>query len=183
MNVPIRFRRLRRRSPSLSALAAALLLAACGSEPAADAAPATAETVTPASAAGALSQVELDQGLGPIRDLALPDVDAALAATGEEAFVTKCSACHKIEDRYVGPRLGTVLARRRPEYVMNMILNANEMVQRHPQVRELLAQFYTPMPVQVTDPAEARAILEYLRTVQMDTLASPTPGSNGAGGL
>ncbi|MCA9737715.1 MAG: cytochrome c [Gemmatimonadota bacterium] len=184
MNVPIHFRRLRRRSPSILRLAAALLLAACGAEPAADAAPAdSAAEVTSASDAGALSQVELDQGLGPIRDLTLDDVDAALAATGEGAFVTKCSACHKIEDRYVGPRLGTVLARRRPEYVMNMILNANEMVQRHPQVRELLAQFYTPMPVQVTDPAEARAILEYLRTVQMDTLASPTPASNGAGGL
>ncbi len=118
------------------------------------------------SAAGGLSATEMEQGIGPIRDLQLGPIDPALAAQGETAFVTKCSACHKLGERYVGPELGGVLSRRRPEFVMNMVLNANEMVQRHPTVRELLAEFYTPMPVQVTDQAEARAILEYLRSQQ-----------------
>lgn len=147
---------------------------ACGGE--SDGAPAGGETSEPATEAG-LSQVELEQGIGPIRDMELSAVDPELAAEGETAFVTKCSACHKIEDRYVGPRLGTVLDRRRPEFVMNMILNANEMVKEHPVVQEMLGQFYTPMPVQVTDPDEARAILEYLRSVQIDSVTASPGGT------
>jgi len=160
----------------LSALAA---LAACGGDapPAQDAAAPTA--AAPSSSGSAeLTQVELEQGIGPIRDLELGPIDPALAEAGQAAFTTKCSACHKIEERYVGPELGQVLSRRRPEFVMNQILNATEMVQRHPVVKELLAQYYTPMPVQVTDHDEARAILEYLRSAQ----TGATSTSSGSGG-
>ena len=148
-------------------LAVTAFLCACGG----DGAPATTSSQPQAASAGAstqpLSEVELEQGIGPIRDLALGPLDEALASDGHTAFVTKCSACHKIEERYVAPQLGTVLSRRRPEFVMNMILNASEMVQRHPEVQALLAEFFTPMPVQVTERDEARAILEYLRSAQL----------------
>ncbi len=129
----------------------------------------------PPDAPDRLTAVEIEQGLGPIRDLQLADVDAELAALGETAFTTKCSACHRIDSRFVAPALGDVLARRRPEFVMNMILNADEMVRRHPAVRELLAEFYTPMPTQVRDPEEARAILEFLRSVQTASLSPGEP--------
>ncbi|GMV04647.1 MAG: hypothetical protein AMXMBFR53_09270 [Gemmatimonadota bacterium] len=149
-------------------------LTACGGEAPA---PQTSSDAAaqPESPSSELTQVELEQGIGPIRDLELGAVDAALASEGEAAFVTKCSACHKIQDRYVGPELGQVLSRRRPEFVMNQILNSNEMVQRHPVVREMLAEYYTPMPVQVTDREEARAILEYLRSVQADPAGGAYP--------
>jgi len=153
-----------RSAPGLALLLGlALTTSACGG----DAPPAT-DSDAPASAAesGALTDVELEQGIGPVRDLELGPIDPALVAQGEEIFTTKCSACHKIGERYVAPALGEVLSRRRPEYVMNMMLNAGEMVERHPVVRELLAEFYTPMPVQLSDPAQARAVLEYLRSVQ-----------------
>ncbi len=159
---------------------ALLLAAACGGDapPPADAPATTSGGAAAAPAASSdLTPVELEQGIGPIRDLALGPIDHELAEEGEKAFVTKCSACHKLEDRYVGPELGQVLSRRRPEFVMNQILNSNEMVQRHPVVKELLAQYYTPMPVQVTDQAEARAILEYLRSAQ--TGAPSTPNGSG----
>lgn len=162
-------------------LASLLALAACGG----DAPPAQAPSSTPGGSAAAapaaeLTQVEMEQGLGPIRDLQLGPVDHELAEEGEKAFVMKCSACHKIEERYIGPELGMVLSRARPEFVMNQMLNATEMVQRHPVIRKLLAEYYTPMPVQVTDHDEARAILEYLRSVQ--TEAPPTPNGS-TGGL
>jgi cytochrome c2 len=158
-------------------LASLLAVAACGG----DAPPAQApSSSTPAAAAPAeeLSALEMEQGIGPIHDLELGPVDAALAETGEAAFVMKCSACHKIEERYIGPELGQVLARRTPEFVMNQMLNANEMVQRHPVVKQLLAEYYTPMPVQVTDHDEARAILEYLRSAQTEA-PSTSNGSTG----
>lgn len=119
------------------------------------------------STTGELSAVEMEQGIGPIRDLQLGPVDDALATEGENSFLIKCSGCHKIEERYVAPELGTVLSRRRPEFVMNMMLSATEMVERHPVVRAMLEEYFTPMPVQVTDQEEARRILEYLRSVQI----------------
>lgn len=151
---------------SLTAVLAIGLLAACGGDDAQANAPDTSGADATASSAE-LSAVELEQGIGPIRDLELDPVDDALAAEGQTAFSVKCSACHKLDQRFVAPALGDVLERRRPEFVMNMILNADEMVQRHPEVKELLSQYFTPMPVQVTDEAEARAILEYLRSARI----------------
>ena len=141
--------------------------AACGGSegPPGGAASDDVSTETTTTADG-LTSDELQYGIGPIRSLDLGSVDHELAEQGGQIFKVKCSACHKLDEAYVGPPLADVTERRTPEFVMNMILNANEMVQRHPEIRELLAQFYTPMPVQVTDPDEARAILEYLRSVQ-----------------
>lgn len=154
---------------SLIAVLAIALLGACGGEDAQANAPGAADTDAGAAAPAPaeLTSTELEQGIGPIRDLELGPVDEELAEEGQEAFTMKCSACHKLDQRFVAPPLGDVLERRRPEFVMNMILNADEMVQRHPVVRELLAEYFTPMTVQVQEESEARAILEYLRSAQI----------------
>lgn len=110
-----------------------------------------------------LTPEQLENGIGPISNVDLGEIDDDLAEEGEEIFETKCSACHKLDARYVGPELGTVLDRRTPEYVMNMILNPEEMVQKHPDAREMLTQFLTPMPNQQLTEDDARAVLEYLR--------------------
>jgi mono/diheme cytochrome c family protein len=111
-----------------------------------------------------LSAEELELGIGPVKHVELGELDAAMAATGEAVFNLKCAACHKLTDRYVGPPLGQVLERRKPEYVMNMILNPAEMLEKHPAAKEMLAQFMTPMPNQNLTETEARAVLEYLRS-------------------
>jgi hypothetical protein len=113
-----------------------------------------------------LSDVELQQGIGPVRDLELAALDDSLVEEGRIVFGRKCTPCHRLSARMVAPPLGDVLERRRPEFVMNMILNADEMVERHPVIRQLLSEYFTPMPVLVDDHSEARAILEYLRSVQ-----------------
>ena len=46
---------------------------------------------------------------------------------------------------------------------MNMILDPEGMLREHPEVKQLLAQYYTPMPNQQLSQDEARAVLEYLR--------------------
>jgi mono/diheme cytochrome c family protein len=114
---------------------------------------------------GGLSAEQLEKGIGPISEVDLAELDASLAARGEEVFTLKCTACHKLDERYVGPPLRDVLERRRPEFIMNMILNPDEMVKSHPSVRELLAQYMTQMPNQQLTEEDARAVLEYLRQV------------------
>jgi mono/diheme cytochrome c family protein len=116
------------------------------------------------SSGSALTSEQLEKGLGPIRQVTLGELEEELAERGEAVFSLKCAACHKLDQRYVGPPLGGVLERRKPEFVMNMMLNPAEMVEKHPAVREMLAQFMTPMPNQGLTESEARAVLEYLRS-------------------
>ena len=111
-----------------------------------------------------LSEAQRELGIGPVTRLSLGELDKALATTGKDVFNLKCAACHKLTERYVGPPLGSVLESRKPEYVMNMILNPAEMIEKHPSARALLAQYMTPMPNQNLTQEEARAVLEYLRS-------------------
>ena len=112
-----------------------------------------------------LSAFELENGIGPVKEkVELAALDPALVAKGKALFETKCSMCHKMDTTYVGPSLGEVTARRTPAYIMNMILNPQEMVERHPVAKQLLAERMTLMANQNLSVEEARAVLEYLRT-------------------
>lgn len=111
-----------------------------------------------------LSAFEQEHGIGPVTEkIELGAVDEALAKQGEKIFETKCSACHKLDERYVGPAQRDIMDRRSPEYVMNMILNPAEMVEEHPEAKKMLAEFMTPMPNQNLSRDEARSIVEYFR--------------------
>lgn len=117
-----------------------------------------------------LSQTELEHGIGPIQELELsPIIDTVLVSQGQAVFTTKCAACHKLEERYVGPPLGQVLDRRSPEFVMNMMLNPDEMAKKHPEGKDMLAEYFTLMPSQNLTESDARSILEYLRSAQTDS--------------
>lgn len=138
----------------------ALICAACGGEAADDD---DGRDEAPA-AAGGLTPEQLVNGVGPITEVEVGPIDEGLAATGEETFVIKCSACHKLDERYVGPPLRGVTERRSPAFIMNMILNPEGMLAQHPEVQALLAQFAVPMANQNLTQADARAVLEYLRS-------------------
>lgn len=115
--------------------------------------------------ASGLTAFQQEHGIGPVTDvIALTDVDPKLAEQGKTLYDVKCTACHKIGERYVGPQLDDVLTKRSPTYVMNMMLNPNEMVERHPVAKQLLGEYMTLMANQSLTVEEARAILEYLRT-------------------
>jgi mono/diheme cytochrome c family protein len=106
-----------------------------------------------------------DLGVGPIRELTLGSLDNALAMKGKAVFDQKCAACHKIEERYVGPALKGVTLRRKPEWIMNMILNPTEMLEKDPMAKDLLATYLTPMTFQNVNQDQARALLEYFRQI------------------
>lgn len=106
-----------------------------------------------------------NKGIGPISSVTMGEIDADLAATGEVEFKAKCTACHKISKRHIGPGLKGVTQRRSPEWIMNMILNPEEMVQNDPIAKQLLIDYNgAPMANQNLTEDEARAILEYFRT-------------------
>lgn len=90
-------------------------------------------------------------------------IDHKMATAGKEVFEVKCSACHKYEERYVGPSLGKVTERRTPEFVMNMILDTETMIENDDTVQCLMQEFLMRMPNQSVDEKDARGVLEHLR--------------------
>ena len=92
-----------------------------------------------------------------------------MALKGEEVYKAKCTACHKIGKKFIGPPPNGIFERRSPEWIMNMILNPEEMVQKDPIAKQLLIEFNgSPMANQSLTEEEARSILEYFRTLKND---------------
>lgn len=158
-------------------LLAALGLLGCGSS-GDDTSASGGATSTPRQEAPATQQESISAAsIGPVRQVELGDVDPELASEGEASFQTKCTTCHRLDERMVGPALRGVTARRSPEFVMNMILNPAELQEKHPAVEEMIAEFGTKMTDLGLDRREARAVLEYLRSIEDESpggAAEPT---------
>lgn len=106
-----------------------------------------------------------NKGIGPITNITLEDIDQNLVEAGEKLFTEKCSACHKVEKKYIGPGMAGILERRTPEWTMNMIMNTEQMVTEDPIAKQLLAEYLSPMANQSLTEEETRSILEYFRTL------------------
>jgi len=155
-----------RRWSALAVLALALVAGGCGGkDDKDDDDKESPEHEAQEAASGGLSAFELEHGIGPVKEpVVLGAIDAALAATGKAVFEAKCTACHKLDTLYIGPALGEVTTRRSGAFIMNMILNPQEMVERHPVAKQMLAERMSFMANQGLTQDEARAVLEYLRT-------------------
>jgi len=105
----------------------------------------------------------VNKGVGPVTSVTLGALDSQKIEAGKKLFQEKCSACHKFDEKYVGPALKGVTARRSPEWILNMILNPQEMTQKDPIAQELLATHFTQMPFQNVTQEETRNILEFFR--------------------
>lgn len=105
------------------------------------------------------------KGIGPVSSIELSeDIDQTLAAEGKTIFEGKCSACHQLTDqKIVGPGLLGVTEKRKPEWIMNMVINPEEMTKKDPAAKKLLAEHLTQMTNQNINEQDARAILEFLR--------------------
>ncbi|MBR9998123.1 MAG: cytochrome c [Cyclobacteriaceae bacterium] len=115
-----------------------------------------------------------NKGVGPIIDIELDPVDQAMVARGNEVFENNCTACHLPYKEKIGPALVGITERRTPEWIMNMILNPEEMVKTDPICIGLLARYNAVMADQNLDEEEARAILEYFRTLKIDPQEDPS---------
>jgi mono/diheme cytochrome c family protein len=123
-------------------------------------APATGAT-TPAPATTTSAAGNSGRGVGPVDKVDIASLTGAHALKGAELFKLKCSACHKLDERYIGPALAGVTKRRQPEWILNMILNPENMIQQDPTAKALLAEFLAPMANQHLTREEAESILAY----------------------
>ncbi|MCF7559325.1 cytochrome c [Sabulilitoribacter multivorans] len=108
-----------------------------------------------------------NKGVGPITSISLStDINQEIATHGADVFKKMCTACHRPDKKFIGPAPTGILERRTPEWVMNMILDPEGMVKNDPLAKELLIEFNgSPMANQNLTEEEARAVLEYFRTL------------------
>lgn len=157
--------------PSLHFIKQALLMVllislACSDKPPRE----ESQTSNPQVATADPNDWQSNKGIGPISTVSFSeDIDETLAEEGKNIFVAKCSACHKPDKKYIGPAMAGIYDRRTPEWTMNMILNPDGMVKDDPIAKELLMEYNgTPMANQNLTEEEARAIVEYFRTLKSE---------------
>jgi cytochrome c len=105
------------------------------------------------------------KGIGQIKNVNLhTPLELDRVERGKSVYEMKCSACHKLTDqRVVGPGWLGVTKSRKPEWIMNMILNVDVMLDQDPEAQKLLELCLTRMPNQNVSVGDARDILEFMR--------------------
>lgn len=114
------------------------------------------------------------KGIGEVTHVDLTDpINMEMVAQGKGIYEMKCSACHKLSDqRVVGPGWAGVTNRRSPQWIMNMIMNVDVMLEEDAEARKLLEECLTRMPNQGVTQESARDIVEFMRDNDMATVGT-----------
>jgi mono/diheme cytochrome c family protein len=141
-----------------------LSMSACGGgEAASDGPPGASGTPPAASADGAGKS---NANLITAADITLGDIDQAMVEKGRSTYDVKCQACHSTgQNRVVGPGWKGITERRKPEWIMNMILNIDAMLESDPEAQKGLEECLVRMPNQGLSKDEGRQVLEFMRTL------------------
>ena len=144
-----------------------VLLAACGGDSNQDNGNADEFSKVEKKNTSGLSDFELKHGFGPIKkELKLGPIDKNRAADGEKIFESKCATCHKLDDKYTGPAQRDVLQRVSPEFFINMVMNPEENIEKHPHAKEMLLKYnLQKMTNQNINVKDALALLDYFRVL------------------
>lgn len=148
-------------------LAALVFLSACGDS--GENKTTTDTQVVEKTNPSGLTDWEMESGFGPVKKkLNLGPINEELSKEGEAIFDTKCITCHKLDERYTGPAQRDVLQRISPEFFMNMVVNPDENIEKHPRAKKLLAEYMNKMTNQNVTLKDARALLEYFRVLKAE---------------
>ncbi len=113
---------------------------------------------------GCSEDTKTDKGIGPVKELALGEIDKKLVSEGQVLFQKKCTTCHALDQKRIGSALRGITKRRTPEWIMNMMLNPDGMINENKAAKELFEEMKVRMNPQDVNETDARKILEYLRT-------------------
>lgn len=171
MNVRVTFIKNFSMRKSILFLGLALIIASCGESPKKEnkgfEVTRKKEAVKTESSTSEVPVDLSNKGLGPITSYAFgTEIDSDLAEKGKSIYAGKCTACHLVDRRMIGPALKGVYDRRSPEWVLNILLNTNEMLQKDPVAKALLKEYNNALMInQNLSEDEAKAVAEYLRTL------------------
>jgi len=111
---------------------------------------------------------EVQQEVAVVTDEVVKEVaDETTISEGKEIFDTKCTVCHKIEEKVIGPALKGVTTRRSDEWIIKMIVDPTAMLANDPDAKALLAEFNNvPMTPLGIDKESATKILAYFKSIE-----------------
>lgn len=150
---------MKKKSIFVMALVASGFISGCGNST-----PPAAET--PSNATMNEPGKDNSKGKGKYTEVALTHpLDKDMIKNGQNVFNVKCAPCHKTtEEKLVGPGWKGVTDRRTPEWIMNFVTNTDEMIDKDPAAQELLDKCMVRMPNQHLSDADARSVLEFMRS-------------------
>jgi mono/diheme cytochrome c family protein len=104
-------------------------------------------------------------GIGKYSTLSISaEIDSLLVKTGDELYMQKCASCHDLSDKIiVGPGWQDITKRRELVWLMNLMTNTEEMLEKDPELKKQIVKFKSQMPDFGLTEKEARAILEFMR--------------------
>jgi len=111
-----------------------------------------------------LSEFELINGIGPVtEEVVLNKIDEKAVIQGKVIFQTKCTSCHRLDNKLIGPPLRNVVQKRSPEFILNIIVNPVDMTLYHPEAKKLAIEYGSQMTFQNVNLNDAFKILDFLR--------------------
>ena len=106
-------------------------------------------------------------------------LDEAMILQGTDIFVSKCTRCHTLDTtQFIVPALAGVTNRRSPEWIMNMIINVDEMLKHDPVAADLLRKHKRVMPDPMLSVTDTRAVLEFLRKNDLEQTGDKDKGAS-----
>ena len=108
-----------------------------------------------------------NKGIGPIKNYNFSsEVNLELANEGKQVFNSKCTACHNVNRRLIGPAMSGIYERRSVEWVLNIMLNPDQMLKEDPTAIALLKEYNNIIMLnQNLSEKEAKSLAEYFRTL------------------
>jgi cytochrome c5 len=108
-----------------------------------------------------------NKGIGPIKNYSFSsEVNLELANEGKQVFNSKCTACHNVNRRLIGPAMAGIYERRSVEWVLNIMLNPDQMLKEDPIAIALLKEYNNILMLnQNLSENEAKSLAEYFRTL------------------
>jgi hypothetical protein len=106
-------------------------------------------------------------GVGPIISLKLEPIKDSMMKVGMESFKDRCSQCHTMEYKNDGPDISDILAIRKPEWIVNFLINKDEMLLRDALAIKTRLKYERDCGAELTNQTEALELLEYLRIYQI----------------
>lgn len=114
-----------------------------------------------------IKQMNQGKGIGAIDRVPLHEpLEAERVSRGFAIYEMRCQSCHALDtSRLVGPGWEGVTQRHKPEWIMNMILNVDMMLENDPAAQQLLQDHRTRMPDPGLSIGDARDLLEFMRSL------------------
>lgn len=106
-------------------------------------------------------------GVGRFSKSQIPVLNQTEADQGKLLYEKHCMACHSVgSERKLGPGLKGITERRKPQWILNMMANTEEMLMKDPDAIALMEKYGARMITVKLEEKEYIQLLQYMMTLK-----------------